>query len=304
MALCTYLCIGAQNPDAQIVSSPFSHAMNFISRYVEMSKPPVDTDGVRKASEEGLTFTVGNASTLRNLPSDAALNLTLQDNTYIVSWSKDGNVICECRFPANITLLTASNAIELENDLIGRLNSGKRAGNGLRRPSRPVAVLNGIPYTAGLYSENRGYYISPVLKNEIIYQTSAEGDSIATLMLDFDKYRYETLANVMLSGYNAEPTDITVSVAQYGFKHTAVTLPFAALFQILSADNATPYWGIESTDGQKIKGILLFENKYLGFVHVMSVEADFTDGLTLKANLSPYVRMDNVKALFGEFLEQ
>lgn len=293
----------AQTADAPTEpTTPFSPAINFISRYAEMSKPPVDTDGVRHASESGLRFIIGNATMLQRLPEDVTLNLSLTDNLYVASWSTGDKVLVECQFPADVTLIMSKDAVALENTLIDRLRTVENKVT--PRPIQKVEALQKIPYSPNFYADSHGYYITPILKNEVIYQTTAATDTLATMLTDFDKYRLESLANMMLSGYAEDNTEITVKVSQYGFKHTEITLPLTALHSALAENGSTPYWGVERSAGDKVRGMLLWHNAYLGYVHVMSVDADFSNGLSLKARLMPYVRMDNVTALFGELEEK
>lgn len=298
--------------ETNIVPSTIKHnkeyrlAADFLEHYAQLIARPTDEatgDSIRRIKEDGFSYIVGNDGQMARLTGNEDFSIGLSNYLYTAKWSKGGKTVVECSFPANIGLLKFSNKINLENQLIESLTEASRQS---RKDSLPVCPKDNLTRIAlsEYYISDNGYYITPRLKNQIVYEPIAHDSVNCRMLIDADKYQLESLANMMLSGYSANPQNVQLQVNQYGYKNHSVEIPLANLFNLLSGEGCTPYWGVDTFDGNDVKGVYVWVNPYGGYAHLLSVNIPIdavSTSANLKAKLHCYLRLDNLKSLFEEY---
>lgn len=292
-------------PEAIVSDINFRQAAAFLNQYVGYLNAPSsieNSDIIRRTKEYGFRYSVGSDRVLQSISGREDFNIEMSDGMYSASWSKNGNVIVACHFPANIGMMTFSNKIELENALIERLRT--LPNHEIQEvPKVFKTALEKVPLS-DFYIQNNGFCITPRLKNQVVYTlTENEGD-VCTLLVDTTRYQLESLANLMLTGYTPHALTLGVEIKQYGHKSEKMTVQMSALFAAFSEDGSKPYWGVETFDGKTVKGLYVWENLIGGYDHVMAVTIPIEalkSECTATATLYCYVRTDNVKSLFGEY---
>lgn len=299
--------IGAIIP-ADISSNPdMKLAAGFLEQYKTLTDNRSREDvaeRLRRAKEDGFKYTRGSDAVFSGLTGKEDFNISFFDGTYTASWSQDGRKLVECTFPATITLLTLSNKKELDNEMISKLRQAAKKSETLTPPTPELSKLEKVS-NSDFYVLDKGFYISPKLKNRVYFSVHPKISTIGTPVFDTSRYTYETLSNMMLTGCTPKPQTVHVKV-DTGYNSETVDLPLSALFQTLEAEGSVPYWGVSKVDGKKVKGTYVWHNNHGGYVHVLSVEMpiDAADSKSeWNAKMHCYVRLDNIKSLFEEFPE-
>lgn len=294
-------------PDGIRKNANYHLATDFLEHYVQLLKTPqknhVVSDSIKRIKDDGFTYLVGNDNRLLNLNGTEDFSILLKDNIYFAQWNQNGTPIVSCSFPANIFLLTSSNKIYLENIMIERLRNSAIQSDTIARPTASKSELSPISLS-NFYIADNGFYITPRLKNQIIYEIDSPNSEICQLLIDSNRYQIESFANMMLTGYSTNHQTLSIIVDKYGYKEQYVEIPLTNLFKLFEEEGCTPYWGVDTFDGQNIKGIYLWINPYGGYAHMLTVDSSIhaiKDPGTHSAKLHCYLRLDNLKNLFEEF---
>lgn len=285
----------------------FKYALDFLHKYrdfLNQSQNDSIANIIRKTKEDGFKYLKGNDKILKKTNLDSDYSISFSNGKYNVSFLEEGNQILECQFPANYGMMTFSNKLDLEKRMaskIGIINDTLYSGK-IDLVSK--SELDSVDYSE-LYVKDKGFYITPRLRNLIVFENSEFEDSCKLLTYNDGIYLLESVQNMMLTGRWTVPINVNLSLSEYGYKKSKYHKPLSGLFNIFIEEGSIPYWGIESFDGSLIKGVYVWRNESGGFNHVMSVEIPveiLKKGGDLKANLFCYIRTDNLKALFQEFM--
>lgn len=281
-------------------------AAEFLNHYnalLHTTSTEAVADSLRRTKSDGFRYIIGNDAALKNLKGGEDFTLKFSEGQYTAKWSEKGETKIACGFPANIGLLTFSNKITLEQKMLTKLEADSRWEAIL--PKCLKNELRKIGYS-DLYVSDQGFYITPRLKHQIVYQPSASGSDTCTMLLDNEKYPLETLANTMLSGYSPYEHEVTVRLNRYGYTESVISLPFTSLFNILESEGCTPYWGVDQYDGDMVDGVYLWINPYGGYAHLLSIHLPIAfnrQSSEIEAKMHCYIRLDNIKSLFEEYPE-
>lgn len=293
----------AENPDLKLAAS-------FLNNYhtlLENQQTEKDAETIRRTKEDGFKYIKGSDAAMRALTGAEDFNVAFNDGLYTTSWSSGARTLVECTFPASITLLTFSDKIDLEKLMIEYLqeSSDYSYWNGDTVPNPPLSRLEKVSNTR-FYALDKGYFKSPKLKHRVYFQASPTLDGCGELVNDGNRYKYEVLSNMMLTGQSAAPQTAIVTVDKYGYESELISVPFRDLFNILAREGSTPYWGVESVNGEIVKGIYVWVNNPGGYLHALTVsiplDAPGRESVW-DAKMHCYVRLDNLKSIFEEIPE-
>ena len=308
IALATLYSWGEQRvvPAEVAENDDFKYAVSFLERYKSLISGPQDEsikDSIRRVKEDGFRYIIGNDNIFRNLSGNEDFSISFSDGVYKTGWSTDGAIKVACTFPANIGLLTFSNKIELEENFLSRLKGLQGKESSISRPVRLKKDLKPV-ILSDFFVDDKGFYITPRLRHQLIF--SSVDNEKCELLIDTVRYQLESLANMMLSGFSDSPKQISLKISQYGYKFHTLDLDFAQLFDALSSEGCTPYWGIDTYDGKTVKGLYIWLNPSGGYAHLLSVTVPIgilSNPEKIDAKLHCYLRLDNLKSMFEEYPE-
>ena len=289
----------AESPD-------FNIASKFLNQYVSfLDKQQIEevSDILRRTKEDGFRFIKGNDASLKSLTGSEDFSISFENGVYSAHWAKNGRDIVLCTFPANYGLLTFSNKIDLENQLIQELLQLSRDSLQIEMPVREKSALTPISFS-DFYVEDKGFYITPRLKHQLVFSKSLSNPDSCILLNDSTHYQLESIANMMLSGYSSNQHQLKVKVNQYGYKSQTVPTDLPTIYSLLSQNGSIPYWGVETFDGQIVKGLWVWINRQGGFAHMLTVTVPtkaLLEDSQIEAKLHCYLRLDNLKSLFEEY---
>ena len=283
-------------------------ASEFLNEYATLlnSNPTEETnDKLRRVKEDGFSYIIGNDEIMRGLTGTEDFSISFENGKYQALWSVNGKCKVSCSFPANIGLLTFLNKIELETQLINRLKEKASTIEEITLPIRETANLKPITFS-DYYLEDKGFYITPRLKHQLVFEQEKKGSQICRLLTDTVHYQMESLANMMLTGFSKFTHPVKVKVSKYGYGSQIVDMPYSSLYKFLADEGSIPYWGVDTFDGKMVKGLWVWINKEGGYAHMLSVTMPVSVGSTstpINAKLHCYLRLDNLKSLFEEYPE-
>ena len=284
----------------------FSLASKFLNRYATILDEPQTQDSadlIRRTKEDGFRYEKGNDAALKTLIGDEDFSISFENGYYTAQWSKNGQTKVLCTFPANIGLLTFSNKIELENNLIEEITSQPVGNDTISMPIRKTSALKPVSFS-DFFIEDKGFYITPRLKHQLVFKKDTLNNEECVLLNDSTHYQLESVANMMLSGYSVNPHQVSLKVNQYGYKSQTFPAQLSSLHSFLSQDGTIPYWGVETFDGKIVKGLWVWINRQGGFAHMLTVTLPTTvlsESSQIDAKLHCYLRLDNLKSLFEEY---
>ncbi|MDE6480191.1 MAG: hypothetical protein K2L45_07960 [Muribaculaceae bacterium] len=293
-------------PDYFRNSEDFELASKFLDHYhklLEHSGIESVSDTIRQTRESGLKYKVGNDSRFKSLTGEEEFSLSFSEGLYSAQWRRDGKLLVECCFPSRIDLLTFSNKVELEDMMLSKLKNQDIKNEIGSVPQEDMSKLRRIDYSP-FYVHDLGYYITPRMSHQEVYQPLDSISNVCELLVNSPKYPLECISNYMLTGYSPEPIAINLNMDRYGYQTESVTIDFGKLFRILSSEGSVPYWGVEEYDGDMVKGLYVWLNRFGGFAHIITIDIPMkTLAASSKANarMHSYVRLDNLKSLFEEF---
>lgn len=286
----------------------FKLATDFLEKYKKLLQAtPTDSISnlLRQTKESGFKFLEGNERVFRSLNEFTEYTINFSEEIYTVSWGVDGKTVLKCQFPANYGMMTFSNKIDIEKSMASRLTKIAQNPIGESKISVVKDIMTPVEYS-DLYVMDRGFYITPRLRNLTVFTENPEAsDSCCLLMESGGRYLLESIQNMMLTGRWNYPVNINLNLSEYGYKNSHFTKPLLGVYEMLEEEGSIPYWGLEAFDGKTVKGILIWRNEYGGFNHVLPIEFPveiLKEGGNINATMFCYVRTDNLKSLFEEFM--
>lgn len=221
------------------------------------------------------------------------MTLTYSDRTYKASlWGEHGSEI-SFEFPEEFDVLTAMDKKERDWYIASHLKThhAKKIDDSIVRIEHQCQNV----VEDSIYIERGSYFIIPEINNNVYY---LKEDTVYALVFDSCRI-FETMSNVFLKslerGYAIE-----ISHRMYGdsiLKYEVMGVDFDDYFQ-----KCVRYFGgknVEDTD--KLSGIVIFEERGVGCIHLASVEVTLADLLgegTIKMFLHTNIPVHNLKELF------
>lgn len=295
-------------PKQSVENPVYKLATKFLQEYICLLESPQSTevsDKIRRTKENGLKYIAGSDNVMKSLSGEEDFSISFDNGYYSVIWTENGKNKVSCTFPANIGLLTFCDKIDLENQLIDRLSDmSKSEIRPMSLPTFPKEQLE-IIRNSDYLVHDKGFYLIPRLRNQVVYKQIEASDN-CILLMDNKRYLLESVANTLLTGYSTYPLFVKMKVDRYGYNTQFLHVPFPVLFDVLSENGSIPYWGVESYDGENIKGLYVWRNEYGGYNHMLTLTIPVTilsKPTEINATLHSYIRTDNLKALFEEYPE-
>lgn len=294
-------------PTEIIEDKVFGMAANFLQHYHDLLSLPNSEekeDRIRRVKEDGFTILKGNDHLIKILPENADFSIDFNKGIYSASWSMGGKTMVECSFPAKVGLMKIENKKSLELLMIEKFRTQSALENRVI-PTIAKTDVSKLPLS-DFYIKNGDIFISPELSNKVVFLPTEEDSNVFKMVYDIGKYPIETLSNIFMTGYSNENIDIELKITQYGYGYTNVFTDITKLYKIFSEEGCMPYWGVKEINGNMVQGLYLWKNDMGGYCHVVSMEVPLealTSNKKVKATLNCYVRLDNLKNLFGEELD-
>ena len=254
----------------------------------------------QKLLDDKVIFLVGDASSVREIKSNAGFSLNKIDSKYYqVTWKDSLNkVVLDLAFPMQYELLLGKPKVEIEKEF----KSTIQAFNDYHPQniySENMILQNDSCLTTNLTSN---YYVESL--NSATYYHA--GDKKPTFS---NKDKWHSAAN-LFHGCIEGIENYTLYVEQnlYGFKTVTYTVPLVQWLAYCQYMQLRTYFAIEEEREDGLKAILIAQSKDLGFNHMMSliIPDNFVENrkAVIKATLNAYIPTQNVKNLYQQYVDK
>ena len=198
-------------------------------------------------------------------------------------------------FPANAGLVSGMDKQEMEDLLVAQLAASQTR--------TPKACENPQQYRLSPYGNllrSPASEIHPGIRSEFFFTAEQ------TILRD-PNYLYETLNNLLLCPPNQPAQPLRIQLKTYKEGMQPLNIDLASVVYYFSKEH-TPFAGFAKTEQDEIRGTLVFKNENFDYQHLLIIDnlehANSTKPSLLSASLYLYIRNDNVKNLYGTYLDR
>ncbi|MDR1631669.1 MAG: hypothetical protein LBR97_02120 [Dysgonamonadaceae bacterium] len=196
-------------------------------------------------------------------------------------------------FPADAELLTGMNKKERDIRLAVQLKNHKAKPDSIVKPDYSYLQSLGD----SVYVEKGSSFMIPQINNDVFY---TKIDSTYSLVFDSCLVT-ETFSNILVVPADREYT-INITHRMYGNLKKQYTVS-SRDFDDYFSRNYDRYFGIKTTEQNKLTGTLILSDRNAGCVHLVSVSVlldDLLTGGTMEMQLYSNIPTHNLKTLFGK----
>jgi hypothetical protein len=218
---------------------------------------------------------------------------------YRVLWRIDHQDSIEVRFPARQELIVGKDKIELDEDLIRNLLSKQWSYKSSEYGppyyhywQKSLYVKKGIEYISGINSNT--FYKNKGNKYALIFEKRYPKESINNLLIEDLVEADSFLIHVDHNLYGGKIKNYTVSIKQ-----------LASFFK----QDHDIFVGFEDVNADSIIATALFVNRFFNHLHILKIELPTRfigarHKVFVSGKLYTNIRFDNVKNLFGKYLDK
>jgi len=222
---------------------------------------------------------------------------------YELTWVNSKNEEVAFLFPATNTLITAKDKKELDDEIIEQLKNFQYAWTNEEKSNFNNISIGELKSDANNYSTNgKIFYIKEINNNKYFILVNGK------LHYVFEPdYLVESLCNLIQNPLLSINKYIQLKHRVYGYNEVSYTLKlsdFIAYFK----NNCIFYTGIEQKTEDGIKAVVIIQNSFLNFIHLLVLDLDKTDlfytDKYLSASFYTNIPTDNIQNLFEEYKPQ
>jgi hypothetical protein len=271
--------------------------LNFLERYfLQLDYPTIDRPRARMMHEDRFKFDIGSIQTVSSLKADDAFSFSLENNSYVATWSRNDHPVLSVSFPAVHELISGENKIESEDHVETDI---------LLSPLDSVAPVNEallMPTTQQDYFIKRGgTYFKDLFMSDLFYHRN---DSSLSLVND-TSHPLESAANLMLSQESLIDCMLQVRQVMYGYKKKQFSVPLRNWIAYCLKTGCELYFGAEALDETNMKATIIAVNVAESYDHLLFVNIPMsvieTGKGDIDAQLETFIPMHNVNGLFAKY---
>ena len=266
--------------------------MDFLERYAAQHQGLDAITLKTRLADDKVFFRRGSIADLSQVNDTMPFSINLNDRYYEVGWVKDQRPFVTIAFPAQYDLLLGMKQDEAQQRFKEFLTDS------LQRKGKPE-----MPHSCALTKDSVLKYQSE--RFELEDMTNAVYYHLDDSLPVYDKAHLEYAAANLLLGHIADTHHrLYIEQSVYGMKSINYFITLEEWLNYCAAWNLKLFFGIEEHRQDGIIAIVIAQSRELGFNHLMSVVIPdkFTAdrNCILKARLTPYIPIHNVKELFSK----
>jgi len=266
--------------------------MDFLERYAAQHQGLDAITLKTRLADDKVFFRRGSIADLSQVNDTMPFSINLNDRYYEVGWMKDQRPFVTIAFPAQYDLLLGMKQDEAQQRFREFLTDS------LQRKGKPE-----LPHSYALTKDSVLKYQSE--RFELEDMTNAVYYHLDDSLPVYDKAHLEYAAANLLLGHIADTHHrLYIEQSVYGMKSINYFITLEEWLNYCAAWNLKLFFGIEEHRQDGIIAIVIAQSRELGFNHLMSVVIPdkFTAdrNCILKARLTPYIPIHNVKELFSK----
>ena len=281
----------------EIIAAAQTPIMSFLERYfLQLDYPMPDRPRDRMLREDRFRFETGSLATVSTIRSDDAFSFSYEQNRYVSTWMRDGNILLSVSFPAEHELISGENKLEAENNVEADILNARMT---IEDPINESLLTSTIQ--KDYYIRQGGNYLSKSLTSDLYYQRC---DSSFLLISDAS-HPLETAANMMLSIESQATCQLKIKQVMYGYRKKYYEVPLRNWIAYCQSNGCKLYYGVETFNPNGIKASVIAVNEAEGYNHVLNVQIplsviDTATGI-IDAQLETFIPMHNVRNLFAKY---
>lgn len=266
--------------------------MDFLERYAAQHQGLDAITLKTRLADDKVFFRRGSIADLSQVIDTMPFSINLNDRYYEVGWMKDQRPFVTIAFPAQYDLLLGMKQDEAQQRFREFLTDS------LQRKGKPE-----LPHSYALTKDSVLKYQSE--RFELEDMTNAVYYHLDDSLPVYDKAHLEYAAANLLLGHIADTHHrLYIEQSVYGMKSINYFITLEEWLNYCAAWNLKLFFGIEEHRQDGIIAMVIAQSRELGFNHLMSVVIPdkFTAdrNCILKARLTPYIPIHNVKELFSK----
>lgn len=266
--------------------------MDFLERYFSELPHLKHTTISTKLADDKVYFRNGNLSDLNHVADTMPFSINFYEKYYEVEWKKQEKPFVTIVFPAQYDLLLGMQQEEAQRKFKETILSAPHRKNTVVIPEGMKKMEDGV------YMARTGFLELESFTDATYY--NKVGNSYRPF---YDKSHLDYSAANLLHGLISK-NDYKLYVEQsvYGLKTINYTITLSQWLDYCASLGLKVYFGIEEERKDGILALVIVQSKELGFNHMLSLvipDKFVTDRKTiLKARMTPYIPIHNIKNLF------
>lgn len=285
-----------------------SYECNFVERYALTQKLPMErvrTNDELMKQDNVVFLRKGSFDTMKCIMADTTLSICVnkQNNRNVISWSKNGELICEIGFPSSYKLLLGMEMDELDAKLKGDILSTKVFMTDSLCEFQPGELVKSV--TNDYYVRKGTYYYFAELNSNCYLQPVSDNnlDNMYKIMFN-DQYPQQSLANMMTTTALANNLNLQIRQEVYGKHDSLFQVPLIQYVAYCLERGCKPYFCVIREKEGIMDCELIMNNDYLQYNHVMRMNVATADVRSrsgiIKARLDAYVPTHYLNNLFND----
>ena len=298
MLMSYFTSISAQNmklfssEQRQSVGKLQTIIMDFLERYTAQHQGLDAITLKTRLADDKVFFRKGSIMDLSHVNDTMPFSINQNDRYYEVGWMKDQHPYVTIVFPAQYDLILGMKQDEAQQRFKEFFTDS------CQQRGKPMMPLSYCMTNDSVLKYQSDRFELEDLTNAVYYYPM---DSLPV----FDKAHLEYAAANLLLGHIADTNQrLFIEQSVYGMKSINYFITLNQWLDYCAAWNLKLYFGVEEVREDGIKAMVIAQSRELGFNHLLSViipDKFTTDkNCILKARLTPYIPIHNVKELFSK----
>lgn len=284
-----------------------SFICNFIERYALAQKLPMGRGRTNEElmQQDYVMFRKGSFDTMKQIMADSTLTINISkiSNLNVISWSKNGNLLCELGFPSSYKLLLGMEMDELDGKLKADILSTKTSLSDSLQEFKPEELVKSV--TNDFFVKKGTNYYFAELNSDLYLQSVNDNQGNHSYQIMFnERYPHQSLANMMTTTALKNNLELQIKQEVYGGKDSLFLVPLTQFVTFCLKKGCKPYFCVISDTGSMMDCELIMCNETLQYNHVMRMNVNIDDvkcrSGVIKARLDAYIPTHYLKNLFNE----
>ena len=281
------------NDDIRQVARPQRvMVMDFMEKYFYALLKKNQQDMLTQMDDDKVYFRKGKPEDMRRVTTDMPVSISLTDNFYIVSWTKNGDPFITIVFPAQFDLIFGMSQEKAQKQL------KEVICNVQPQTLVPTPPYDLVEREKGVFVSQNSYFELESL-NDASYYQHTDDDYTPIFNAEHKDYSAANLLQGLI------PTDgyrLYIDQSIYGTKNATYTITFSQWLDYCAWMGLKTYFAVEEEREDGLLAFVLVHSTDFNFNHVLSVVIpdDFTTNpqAVLKAKLNTYIPTHNIKDLY------
>ena len=268
--------------------------MDFLERYFSKLPQTKHTTIAIKLADDKVYFRNGSFSDLSQVTDTMPFTINFFEKYYEVEWKKQEKPFVTIVFPAQYDLLLGMQQEEAQRKMKETITSTPHSTAAVPLPKEIKQQKDGI------YMAKTGYLELESLNDATYY--NKVGNSFSPY---FDKKHLDySAANLFHGLLSKKDYQLHVEQSVYGLKTISYTISLRQWLDYCASLGLKVFFAIEEEREDGLLALVIAQSKELGFNHMLSVVVPdkfvTNKKVVLKARMTPYIPIHNIKNLFGK----